>query len=147
MTADTTEVANRLHSAAIHLLRQVRREDRHSGLSAARLSALSVLVFGGPLTVGRLAEIEQVRSPTMSRIIDQLAADGLVEREPGTRDSRQTFVRATDAGAQLLGEARQRRVAALARTLDALPADDVELLRRAADLLDKIVSGTHQGDR
>src|SRR5919199_3299808 len=101
MTADTTEVANRLHSAAIHLLRQVRREDRHSGLSAARLSALSVLVFGGPLTVGRLAEIEQVRSPTMSRVVDQLAADGLVEREPGTSDSRQTFVRATDAGAQL----------------------------------------------
>ena len=65
-------VADRLHSAAIHLLRRLRREDDASGQSAPRLSALSVLVFGGPQTIGALAAAEQVRVPTMSRVVAAL---------------------------------------------------------------------------
>src|SRR6476661_10655355 len=80
--------AIRLHSAAIHLLRRLRREDDASGLSAPRLSALSVVVFGGPLTLGALAAAEQVRPPTMTRIVSALEAAGLVQREPGPRDGR-----------------------------------------------------------
>src|SRR5919108_1229541 len=74
------DAADRFHSAAIHALRYVRREDPATGLSAARLSALSVLVFGGPRTLGELAAAEHVRPATMTRIVQALEADGLVRR-------------------------------------------------------------------
>src|SRR5919199_1876113 len=74
-------VADRLHSAAIHLLRRLRKVDEASGLSAPRLSALSVLVFAGPRTLGELAAAEQVRPPTMTRLVRALERSGLVTRE------------------------------------------------------------------
>ena len=44
-------LATRLHAAAIRLLRTLRREDDGTGLSAPRLSALSVIAFAGPLSL------------------------------------------------------------------------------------------------
>src|SRR5229473_2111765 len=79
----TVHTADRLHSAAIHLLRRLRRQDDASGLTAPRLSALSVIVFSGPLTLGALATAEQVRPPTMTRLVAALEEAGLVVREPG----------------------------------------------------------------
>src|SRR4051812_49977548 len=84
-------LADRLHSAAIHLLRHLRKEDDASGLSAPRLSALSVVVFGGPLSLGALARAEQVRPPTMTRIVTGLQRDGLVTRKGDLRDRRLTL--------------------------------------------------------
>src|SRR5437879_12518765 len=78
---ETFEAADRLHSAAIHLLRRLRVRDRESGVGPAQLSALSVLVFGGPRSLGELADAEQVRPPTMSRIVSGLGAAGDVRRE------------------------------------------------------------------
>jgi DNA-binding MarR family transcriptional regulator len=72
------EIADHLHSAAIHLLRKLRKEDEGSGLNAPRLSALSVIVFAGPITLGDLAAAEQVRPPTMTRIVNALEQQGLV---------------------------------------------------------------------
>jgi DNA-binding MarR family transcriptional regulator len=141
--ADATLVADRLHSAAIHLLRKVRREDAGSGLSAARLSALSVIVYAGPLTLGRLAEAEQVRSPTMTRIVDQLVEDGLAERESVPADGRRTLVRATAAGVNLTTEGRRRRVASLVGDLESLRPEDLATLARAAELLETIVGRSH----
>ena len=87
------QLADRLHSAAIHLLRRLRREDAASGLSGPRLSALSVIVFGGgPITLGQLALAEQVRPPTMTRLVNRLAAEGLVTREPDPADGRITYI-------------------------------------------------------
>jgi DNA-binding MarR family transcriptional regulator len=131
--------ADRLHSAAIHLLRWLRREDAPSGLSAPRLSALSVVVMGGPLTLGALAAAEQVRPPTMSRLVDALEAEGLVVREADPDDGRATRVRATARGARLLAEGRARRVRTLADALAALPAADRATLARAAELLEGLV--------
>ena len=74
------ETADRLHSASIHLLRRLRVRDRESGVGPAQLSALSVLVFGGPRSLGELADAEQVRPPTMSRIVAGLERAGLVKR-------------------------------------------------------------------
>src|SRR3954464_7525598 len=82
------DLADRLHSAAIHLLRRLRREDDASGLPAPQLSALSVIVFGGPLTLGDLARAEQVRPPTITRLIGELEQQGLVEREVDGADRR-----------------------------------------------------------
>src|SRR5687767_15625553 len=94
-TNDPNVIAERLHSAAIHLLRRLRREDDASGLGAPRLSALSVIVFGGPVTIGGLAAAEQVRVPTMSRLVDSLESQGLVRRVPDESDRRVVRVEAT----------------------------------------------------
>ncbi len=105
---EAEEVADRLHSAAIHLLRRVRVRDVELGLSGPRLSALSVVVFAGPLTVGELAAAEQVRSPTMTRLVDGLEGEGLVTREPNPVDARSVLVRATDdRPARALARARR----------------------------------------
>src|SRR5882672_7098612 len=96
------DLADRLHSAAIHLLRRLRREDDASGLPAPQLSALSVIVFGGPLTLGALAAAEQVRPPTITKLVATLEAAGLVEREVDPDDRRVARVRATARGSRLL---------------------------------------------
>jgi len=133
------DLADRLHSAAIHLLRRLRREDAASGVPAPRLSALSVIVFRGPMTLTELAAAEQVRPPTMTRVVAALEADGLVTREADRDDRRVTRVRATARGARVLEAGRLRRVEALARELAALARQDKETLARAADLLERIV--------
>src|SRR6478672_923352 len=89
------DLADRLHSAAIHLLRRLRREDDATGLPAPQLSALSVIVFGGPITLGALAQAEQVRPPTITRLVATLEEAGLVERETDASDRRVMRVRAT----------------------------------------------------
>src|SRR5437762_10197494 len=91
-------VADRLHSAAIHLLRRVRKQDIASGEGPARLSALSVLVFGGPKTLGELAAAEQVKPPTMSRIVTGLAHNRLVEVTADPEDGRRMSIQATAKG-------------------------------------------------
>src|SRR3984893_10977493 len=95
-------VADRLHSAAIHLLRRVRKQDSATGEGPARLSALSVLVFGGPKTLGELAAAEQVKPPTMSRVVAGLARSRLIETSADPQDARRMRIRATTQGARLL---------------------------------------------
>jgi DNA-binding MarR family transcriptional regulator len=131
-------VADRLHSAALHLLRRLRAEDDLLGISPPRLSALSVVVFGGPLTIGALAQAEGVKPPTMTRLVDGLERDGLVTREPDPADRRAVRVRATKDGRRVLIEGRGRRVAALAAGLRRLPDRDLATLRRAAELLERV---------
>src|SRR5438309_5688376 len=81
------QTADRLHSAAIHLLRRVRRTDALTGLPAAQLSALSVLM-GGPRTLGEMAAAEQVRPPTMSKLVTEMEGAGLVRRSGDADDAR-----------------------------------------------------------
>ena len=136
--AEAGQVAEGLHSAAIHLLRWLRREDERSGLTGPRLSALSVVVFAGPVTLGELAAAEQVRPPTMTRLVHALEAEGLVTRERDAHDGRVTRLRATEAGRRLLAEGRARRVTALADQLAPLGADDRATLARAAALIERL---------
>ena len=135
---EVAEVADRLHSAAIHLLRQVRRVDEESGLSAARLSALSVLVFGGPTTLGELARAEQVSAPTMSRLMSALERDGLVQRAPHAEDRRAVVIAATPEGRTILERGRTRRIAELVGLLDGLAPGDLEVLGAASRLVEQI---------
>ena len=131
-------VADRLHSAAIHLLRRLRREDPASGLSPARLSALSVVVFAGPVTIGQLAGAEQVSAPTMTRLLVGMERDGLLKRERDANDGRVVWIRATPSGTRILQEGRRRRVHTLAKELEALSAADLATLARAADLIEHV---------
>jgi DNA-binding MarR family transcriptional regulator len=132
------EVADRLHSAAIHLLRRVRRVDEESGLTAARLSALSVLVFGGPRTLGALARAEQVSAPTMSRLVTALERDDLVVREPHAEDGRAVVVAASAKGRTILERGRERRIAELAELLDGLAPGELETLAVAARIVEEV---------
>ena len=137
------DLADRLHSAAIHLLRRLRREDAATGLPAPRLSALSVIVFRGPLTLTDLAAAEQVRPPTMTRVVAALEADGLVTREIDSEDRRIARVRATPRGVRVLEEGRLRRVEALAQELAALADRDLATVARAVELIERIVGSRH----
>lgn len=114
---DLLELADGLHSTAIHLLRQLRVEDRTSGIGPAQLSALSVLVFGGSISLKRLAEIEQVKPPTMVRIVQGLVEQRLATSRADREDARKVRISATARGRMLMQRARLRRVKALARML------------------------------
>jgi len=132
-----TELASRLHSAAIHLLRRVRKVDVETGLTAARLSALSVLVFGGPTTLGRLARAEQVAAPTMSRLVAALERDGLAKREAHAEDGRAVLLRATVRGRRVLERGRARRVAELETMLAGLSRQERSTLESAVSILER----------
>ena len=134
-TPDPEDIADRLHSLAIHLLRQVRREDPATGLSAARLSALSVVVYGDQPTVGEIATAEQVAPATASRLVKALTDEGLVEAVTDPNDRRSYRIRATPAGERVLREGRRRRVAHLTALLEDLPARDLASLDAAAAVL------------
>lgn len=139
--ASTEAVADRLHSVAIHLLRELRQEDLALGLGPTQLSALSVLVFGGPQTIGALARIEQVALPTISRLVDALAAAGLAARETDAADRRVVRVSATPAGAELMQRGRRQRVRRLVRLLEDLAAPELETIGDAADALARLLRG------
>jgi DNA-binding MarR family transcriptional regulator len=142
MADDARAIADRLHSAAIHLLRNVRASDVETGVSPARLSVLSVLVFGGERTMSELAAAEQVRLPTMSALVRGLEEDGLVRRARDPSDRRAVRVRATARGRRILQRGRERRIDNLVALLEPLRAEEVQTLAAAADILDRAISGT-----
>src|SRR5882672_174245 len=130
-------IADRLHSAAIHLLRRLRVEDKAIGLTGPRASALSVIVFRGPIAMGALADAEQVRAPTMTRLVTSLENAGLVRRVSDRADGRVQLVKATAAGKRLLQKGRARRVERLMQGVAQLSVDDQRVLARAADLMER----------
>jgi DNA-binding MarR family transcriptional regulator len=129
----TEQVADQLHSAAIRLLRFVRKEDIAAGVTVAQLSALSVLAFAGPLTLGALAAAEQVKPPTMSQLVAELERLGLVTRRPLDRRSQEIAL--TRKGRQLMEAGRRRRLARLAAALDRLTPEQIDRLAQAAGLM------------
>jgi len=136
--SELRDVAARLHSTAIRLLRTLRREDDGSGLSAPRLSALSVIVVAGPLSLAALAEAEQVKPPTMSRIVEALVARGLVTREARPGDRRSVEIAATAQGIDLLNAGRERRVRALVARLGRLADSERRALARGIEILERV---------
>jgi DNA-binding MarR family transcriptional regulator len=137
---DLELVARELNSGAIHLLRSLAAVDRLAGLTPARLSALSVVVFGGPRSLGALAATEGVAGPTMTRIVDGLVTASLAERKPDPSDGRAVAIAATPAGDSLMRAAAGRRISAIAAAISALPAADRSRLAAAAGLLDRLAA-------
>lgn len=137
---DPAAIADRLHSAAIHLLRRLRKQDDRAGISAARLSALSVAVLAGPVTMGQLAAAEQVAPPTMTRLVAAMERDGLVKRRQDAGDGRVVWIHATSKGIRILRAARERRVATLTADLAALDPAERVLLAAAAEAIERLGS-------
>jgi len=129
------ETARLLNSAAIHLLRAMRPVDAASGLTPARLSALSVLVFGGPCSQSRLARAEAVSAATMSGIVDGLVDLGLASRAPHVDNARMVTVSATPEGEALMREAAQRRLSLITEGLASMDRPAQDAIRTAAPAL------------
>ena len=132
------EAADRVHSAAIHLLRGLRIRDRESGIGPAQLSALSVLVFAGPKSLAELAQAEQVKPPTMSRIVAGLVRTKLVRMMTNDKDRRAVVIIPTSRGITLMQQARVRRVESLARAVAALHPSEIAVLRQAAYIVEEL---------
>lgn len=132
---DPELLAERLHAAAIRLLRSVRKVDQSSSLNAPRLSALSVIVFAGPISLGDLANAEQVRPPTMTRIVNALLEQALVVKQIDAADRRSVLLSATMKGQKLLIRARKRRTEALAQRVGLLSAEERKALDSVIDLV------------
>ena len=137
------EVGRTLHSNATHLLRQVRTEDSAMGIGPAQASALSVVVFAGPLALNKLAESEQVTSPTMSRIVEALVREGLVRREANRNDRRSILISPTNKGTKIIHEGRSRREKRLIKLLSQLDADEIRCLGKASRILSRILVTEH----
>lgn len=138
---DADEIAARLHSAAIHLLRRLRREDDASGLSAPQLSALSVVVHAGPLTLAELAGAEQVRPASMSATVSALVEAGLVARSQAETDRRAVSIAATAQGRALLEEGRRRRTRVLAEEIEMLGWSGQRRLAEVLPVLERLARG------
>ena len=131
------ETVRKVHSTALHLMRYVRAQDIALGVPPARLSALSVIVFGGKTSLSDLAKAEQVRPPTMSRIVDALVRDGLVKREIDKKDRRSVIITATDKGTRIMHEGRSRREKRLLDLLQPLRREEIDLIDRASEILSR----------
>ena len=132
------EVADRLHSAAIHLLRRARRTDPLTGVSPAQLSALSVLM-SGPKTLGDLAAAEQVRPPTMSRLVSHMERAGVARKVTDRDDARVIRVHATPKGLRALSRGRSMRIEAIERLMSELDADELRDVERAVGAIEKLL--------
>jgi len=137
--AKRAALADRLHSLAIHLLRRVKRSDDEAGLSAPRLSALSVVIYRGPISLTELAKAEGVTAPTMTRLTQALVRSGLVEKSVNQSDNRAVLLRATPAGKHTLDIARAKRLAALEELLEGLDPEDAALVERAVSALEPLL--------
>jgi DNA-binding MarR family transcriptional regulator len=134
-----SELAARLAGLSTVLQRHLSRADAGDGLTRARLSALGLLVMGGPRTLGELAAAEHVRPPTMTRLVHAMEADGLVAREPNPADGRSVVIRATTHGEEQLEQGRGRQIAPLAASISDLDASERLQLEDAADLLGRLL--------
>ena len=71
-----------------------------AGISAARLQALAVLVEGGPQTMGALSRRLGTTAHNVTKLVDGLEAEGLVERRDDASDRRAVSLHVTEAGRQ-----------------------------------------------
>jgi DNA-binding MarR family transcriptional regulator len=130
-----SNVALELNSLSIHIVRYARQADEALGVPPARLSALSVLVFGGDRTMSDLAQAEQVSLATMSRVVDGLEASGLARRRPNPDDARSWVVQATVKGRRLMEKGRAARVERLEAVLRHVPNSERAAVEHALELL------------
>jgi DNA-binding MarR family transcriptional regulator len=146
VTADTApapslpELASSLRIRVMRLSRNLRRQ-AGTGLSASLLSALTTVERNGPMTIGTLADAEQVKPPTMTKVVASLVEQGLVRRDPDPLDGRVAWVMATPEGRSLLRRTRRRSDAYLATRLRSLDREELVVLERASRLLEQLTEG------
>lgn len=137
LATDLAGLASQLRLSVFRASRTLRRESQ-AGISPTLLAALSTIERHGPMTAGALAAHEQVRKPTVTRILSALVDEGLVERTPDPADRRMAWVQLTPTGRSLMRTVRRRTDRYLAQRLRKLDAEELATLERAAEILDRI---------
>jgi DNA-binding MarR family transcriptional regulator len=133
-----SELAAHLRIVVMRLQRRLRAEAGDE-LSPTLVAALVSIERHGPLTLGRLAELERVTPPSITRVVAALERDGLVRREADAADRRVSRVVVTPEGASLLRAARTRKAAYLARLLETLDERDLAAVREALPVLERLL--------
>lgn len=138
--SDVAPLASELRLAVHRLTRRLRQQTPTDGLTLTQLSALNVIWREGPLTAGDLAAKEQVRPPSITRVLTGLESLDLVQRTENPRDGRQVLVQVTPMGNHRMTEYIRARELWLEEELAALPEEDRELLSKATALLDQLAA-------
>jgi DNA-binding MarR family transcriptional regulator len=136
-STDLARLASHLRLSVFRASRTLRRESQ-SGISPTLLAALSTIDRHGPMTAGDLAVHEQVRKPTVTRILGALVAEGLAERTADPIDRRIAWVQLTPSGRALMRTVRRRTDRYLAERLRRLDPDELTTLERAAEILGRV---------
>ncbi|MFC6239747.1 MarR family winged helix-turn-helix transcriptional regulator [Longivirga aurantiaca] len=134
--AVTADLAHDLRLATMRLARRLRQQRADHGIPLGQISVLATLDRLGPLTPGALAQHEQVRPPTMTKVLANLAEAGLVDRVADPADGRQQLVSLTPKAAKMLREDRRRRDEWLATHLVGLTSQQREALAAALPVLE-----------
>lgn len=122
-----------LFRAQVALMRRFARDDVWGGLRVREYDVLFTLARapGRALRLRELAASSLLTQPSLSRLVDRLEADGLVERRPVEDDRRGTDVHLTPRGAQRQREIGRRHVRSIAALVGgALDPDELATLER-----------------
>jgi len=93
----------------------------------------------GPLRTSDLARLDHSSQPTMTAQVQRAETDGWVQRVADPQDGRASLIDLTAAGRRVLEGARRARGAVLAPHLGRLDRSERETLRRAIDLIERII--------
>jgi DNA-binding MarR family transcriptional regulator len=141
VTRTDAGLASQLRVSVMRLARRLRNErDPDNQLGVGAISVLGVLIREGESTIGQLAAHERVQPPSMTRTVNCLVDDGYAVRRPSETDGRSTLIAISDKGREVLLADRRRRDAWLARQLKDLTADERDLLRQVAPLIERLAS-------
>ncbi len=132
-------LASQVRLTVMRLARRLRQQTA-GDITLSQLSALASVERKGPLALKELAEVERVAPPSMTRIAGGLEERGLVVRTVDEIDHRMARVAVTEAGRDLLALTRTRRDAYLAARLQALSAEDHDILARALPILEQLMT-------
>src|SRR5574341_168242 len=127
-----------LRLAVGRLARRLRQQNEGE-ITASQFSALSSVARLGPITLGKLASVERLRPPTVTRMVSILEESGLVLRHTDADDRRICRVEITHLGRDLLERSRTRKDAYLARRLATLSPKELDALRDATAVLERLL--------
>ncbi len=129
--AKTLAVADGLRPVLLRINRELRRETRAGGASPEHVSLLTAIKYKPGIGVRDLAARERVSAAAMSKHVDRLERDGLVERTPSEDDRRRVGLTVTDEGQRVLRRVRSRRTAWLVSRLDSLTGEELAAVEAA----------------
>ncbi|SEN81109.1 MarR family winged helix-turn-helix transcriptional regulator [Actinacidiphila rubida] len=139
-TGDTggAELGAHLRAAVGRLYRRFRSERPEGALGDAALAVLTHLHKHGAQSLTALSEHDRVSPASMSQTVNRLTSAGYAVRTRALDDRRKVLFTATEEGHALAGAARAQRNAWLDERLQALSAEDREIIVRATELLNRI---------
>lgn len=116
---------------------------RPLGQSSARMEALSAIInSNGPNSQTDIAKHLRIEGPTMTRMIDGLSRDGLVERQPAPSDRRTNYLSLTQEGEAALEAIFEATDGMRERLLEGIPEEKIDGLSKLLYLLlDRLDAG------